>query len=184
MSRIVGGILVSLSSLWIGCQHSAGTPEGPRPAIQRIAGIDVNPSHYPSLNEYHARVYQQVEAIVGEASTTAELKALFVECSRRLKAATVSPQERLGWIDPHGEARTAIVARLAELRSDEAVKVLVALYADDSLGWDGESGINVCNAISRFGRQALPHLAKQRRDVQRRSREVVACIEKGEIYGP
>jgi hypothetical protein len=153
--------------------------------LRRIESVDVNMDHYPSYAQYHDSVYQQVRSIVTEVSSPSELKALFVVCVQRWKAAPEQPQERLQWINPHSEACNAILFRLAELDSEEATEVLVNLYRDEAFGWDGEFSLNARNAISRCGKRAIPHLFKITSSRRKATiQELVACIKKGELYGP
>jgi hypothetical protein len=160
-------------------------PQSLRPLLQRIESVDVNMDHYPSYSQYHDSVYQQVRSIVAQVSSPSELKALFVACAQRWKAAPEKPQERLQWMNPHFEACNAVVFRLAKLDSEEATEVLVGLYSDETFGWDGEFALNAANAISRCGKRAVPHLlnlvsSRRKATIQ----ELVACINKGELYGP
>ncbi len=179
-------LLLSVAILLPGCAGPKAAPHSLRTELQRLERVDVNPDHYPSYSDYHVRVYRQVQGIVGRVSSASDLKTLFLECTRLLKARPDSPQERLIWIDAHDEAKKAIVFRLAELDSEEATKVLIDMFTDDSLGFDGESALNACNAISRCGQRALPHLAKINSEAHYWAviQQVIKCIERGELYGP
>jgi hypothetical protein len=189
MSLFVQNLFLGLACLLAGCHQPTITPgsltESLKLVLQDIQRVDVDPDHYPSYPDYHARVYQQTQDIVRHVASAAELKSLFVECTRRWRAAPDRPQEQLKWIDPYCTVRDAILFRLAELDSEEATKILVDLYSNDTLSWGGESGLNGGNAISRCGRRALSHLKSTDFGARKAVvRQIVACIEKGELYGP
>jgi hypothetical protein len=168
-----------------GCGRQANVPAPPQPVLERIASVDVEIDHYPSYAEYHNRVYGQMEAAVSQLSSPVELKGLFLECHRRWMAAPERPQERLQWVDPYAEACEAIVFRLGDLGSEQAASVLVELFADKTMGWDGESALDAAHNISRCGKRAIPYLAKAKfGDRRAEVQEIVGCIEKSELYGP
>jgi hypothetical protein len=186
-SRRFPGLFVSFAMVVLlpGCGRKATVPVSPQPVLERIASVDVDIDHYPSYVEYHHRVYGQMETAVRQLSSPVELKALFLECHRRWMAAPDRPQERLLWVDPYAEACEAIVCRLGDLASEQAASVLVELFADETLTWDGDFAENAAHNISRFGKKVIPYLEKvnfgdRRAEVQ----EIVRCIEKGELYGP
>jgi hypothetical protein len=177
--------LLGLALLLSGCDQHTSMPQSLNPVLQRIESVDVNMDHYPSYSQYHASVYQQVRSIVSQVSSPSELKALFVACAQRWKAAPEEPQERLQWMNAHSEACEAILPRLAELNSAEASEVLVDLYRDETFGWDGEFSLNAAHAISRCGKRAIPHLLKITSSRRKPTiRKLIDCINKGELYGP
>lgn len=179
--------LLALVILFPGCarQEKETVPESVRLTLQNIASVDVNMDHYSSYAEYHKQVYGQIKAMIRPLSSSVELKALFLECHHRWRTAPEMPQERLQWINPNSQACYAAIRRLAELDSDEATKVLVDLYANKTLRWDGEFAMNAAHAISRCGKRAIPYLAKNSfGDRSAHFQEVIQCIEKGELYGP
>jgi len=185
MSFVVRNLFLGLAFLFLGCQQPAVTVISVEHALQRIENVDVDLGHYPSYSEYHHRVYRQEDDVVRQISSVSELKTLFLECNQRWKSAPEMPQERLQWVDPHCEAQNAILFRLADINSGEATKVLIDLYADETLGWDGEFSLNAGNAISRCGSKALPHLAKLQLGARKGAiQRIMSCIEKGERYGP
>lgn len=178
-------IVLAFVFLMSGCGRHAAVPDSGRSALHRIASVDVNLDDYPSYSQYHDRVSGQIKAAMHQVSSAPELKTLFLECHRRWRAAPEAPQERLQWIEPHAEACNAILSRLAELDSEEAASVLVDLYADEAIGWDGEFALNGAHAISRCGKRAIPYLAKTSFGHRgAHIQDVVHCIEKGELYGP
>lgn len=180
-------VLLALALFLLGCarQEKETIPDSMQLTLKTIERVDVNLDHYPSYSEYHDQVYGKVKAAIQPLSSPLELQALFLECHNRWRTAPELPQERLQWIDPNSQACDALIRRLAELDSDEATKVLVDLYANNVLGWDGEFGLNAAHAISRCGRRAIPYLAKTSfGDRSAHVKEVIQCIEKGELYGP
>ena len=185
MSFCFRNLILVLALLPAGCHSLTNTSQLLRPALQDIESVDVDPDHHPSYLEYHLQVDQQIEQLLRRVPSAVALKNLFIECARRLQASPEQPQEHLIWIDPHDQAKHAVLSRLAELDSEVATRILVELYADETLRWDGELALNGANAISRCGRRALPHLTSIdfgfRKPV---IQEIIACIEKGERYGP
>jgi hypothetical protein len=167
------------------CSRKTALPESTNVILKRIESVDINPGHYQSDAEYHKQTYEQIKTIVGDISSPTELKILFYVCWRKAEEAPQAPQEKLTWIALYNEACNAILFRLAALDSDEATKVLIALFADKNLRYDGEGSLNICNAVSRFGPRALPYLKKMRSGRWKHTvPQIIACIEKGELYGP
>ena len=180
-------VLLALAIFLLGCtcQKKGTVPDSMHFTLQTIASVDVNMDHYPSYAEYHKQVSEQIKAAIQPLSSPVELKALFLECHYRWKTAPAVPQERLQWIDPSSEACDAVIRRLAELDSDEATKVLVDLYANNTFGWDGASSLNAAHSISRCGKRAIPYLAKASfGDRSAHVQSIMQCVEKGELYGP
>lgn len=183
MGFIVHSLFICLALLVVGCQKPAGQPESVKSALHSIGGVDVQLDHYPSYAEYDKSVYGQLKVIVEKVPSATELKMLFVECHRLWKMAPEAPQEHLQWVDSYCESRNAIIYRLGEMKSEEAAKVLVELFADDTFGWDGGFSLDVCNAITRCGKLALPHLAKlDSGERKERVQQLMSLIEKGKLY--
>jgi hypothetical protein len=160
-------------------------PESNYRVLQRIGNIDVDPEHYQSDAEYHKQTDQQIKAIVGDISSPVVLKMLFYACWQKADEEAEAPQEKLTWIVPYDEACDIILFHLAALDSDEATRVLMELFADENLRYDGEGSLNICNAVSRCGPRALPYLKKMRSGRWKHTvPQIIACIEKGELYGP
>lgn len=178
-------ILLALAILLPGCARQEAVPDSVRLTLQNIASVDINTDHYSSYSEYHDQVDRRIRTAIRSLSSASELKVLFLECHLRWRTAPELPQERLTWIDPNAHACDAVIRRLAELDSEEAAKVLVDLYANKAFHWDGAFGLNAAHAISRYGKRAIPYLAKTSfGDRSAHIQEVVQCIKKGELYGP
>ena len=175
--------VIALASMLAACSQPETAHQEVRAVLQRIANVELDVNSYPSYAEYHSRVYARINGAVHQLSATADLKTLFLECHRLWRNAPEQSQEKLQWIDPHGEACKAILFRLADLDCEEATRVLVELYGDETFGWDGEFSLNGANAISRCGKRALPDLASPGRRIPH-AREIALCIENGELYGP
>jgi len=154
-------------------------------ALERIAAVGSSRGNSQlTYSQHYREVYAELREIVGEIASPQELKELFYECCKA-KNDWERPDEWISSINPYWEATNAIIFRLPELKSDEATKVLIELFMDEDIGWDGEWSLNICNAISRCGERAIPYLSEIRSERWGSTPATIAdCIRKGELYGP
>jgi hypothetical protein len=154
-------------------------------ALMKISAVDTNPYNYKSSYAQNCNeIEKQIEEIVIKLSFPEELENLFYVC-REMMDNWDSPDEDIQSINPYWSASNAVLFHLAELKSDAAIKILIKLFVDNNVWWDGEASLNICNAISRCGEKAIPYLAEIKSEIRGSApSEIVDCIRKGELYGP
>lgn len=129
-----------------------------------IAALNLNSELYGDSLTYHQTINRFLFAKLQRIHSPCDLRTIFHQCVKVWHATRLEsqPQEQMQWLDPYYETLVCIVYRLSRIGSDEAAKVLVELYRDDSVGWD--AGFSLCgaDAIVKCGKAALPHLEKKK----------------------
>lgn len=183
-AEIVLVIAVSAVSV-AGCRQAGQSTSVDDPA-RRIAAIPAEMREDESDDAYRDRVEAEARKIVSSVELPPALRELYYECERRGAAdlAQHSSQEELKRLSPFFEAQRCIIFRLGELGTPEAAAALLDLYADESLAFDAEMGLNVGVAITQCGKNALPYLNKLRGRVRPTLTDaLIACVEQGQIFG-
>lgn len=152
----------------------------PEAYLASISQLNTDPEAYGDYQLYYSTLNLFLWAKLNRIHAPRDLKTVFYRCVKVWHATRLEPkpQEQLTWLDPHFETLESVMYRLSEIGSDEAARVMVELYCDDSVGWDAGFSLEGADAIVKCGKAALPHL-EQRNDPERLAR-LIALIRAGE----
>jgi hypothetical protein len=145
-----------------------------------LGWLDTSPRTYGADAERSLRFSWRVEVVLRRARSPADLKTLFYLCYRQACATAGEYGEH----HPYWTACEGILVLLADAGTDEAARVLVELFLDESIGYDGGFAEGILHQVSRCGTKALPYLEGARTERwSRHLEELKAAIRRGETYG-
>lgn len=117
-----------------------------------------------SGTQQHAIIDGRIENQLATIQSACQLRDVFYKCERR----------RPGYV--YFLAQTLVLFRLAEMQDDNSARILVDLLADDALAWDGESSLNIYEALVRCGQPCVPYLSSYSGTNKKLALEAIAEI--------
>lgn len=163
-----------LFSVALFAKEEALTPDA---YVASIAKVNLDPDAYFDYQTYHDALWRVVSGRVERVSTVKELKTVFYLCHTLYKKRPETSQDQLKWVCIYHLSLSAVMSRLSDLKTPEAVHLMVELYCDKNVRWDGGFALEGVEAILQCGKLALPCL-EARRD-RRNVEEIIGLIKKG-----
>jgi hypothetical protein len=144
--------------------------------VAAIERVYLNPRAYPTYNAYYQEVSLQIQAILRQIQDIMILEVLFYECYQKIGTVPLPTPK---WLDPYAQATSAILRRLQEIHTEQAVAKLVDIFADEAVGFDGASSLNICSCIVGSGDIAVPYLSKVQNSRKQGAQEYIQMIREG-----
>jgi hypothetical protein len=175
-------ILISeLPSLSLAQRSSPGDSPTPHPKKEQyrdameeyfvqLGEINLNPKSYPTYNDYYQDLITHIEEIIHNIENLELLEVLFYKCNNQ-KWRSVD--------DPYALCAEVILRRLKKIGTEESVKLLVKLFADETIGYDGGYATSICNSLVWNGDIAVKYLLKVKNTRKRSAQKVIEIIKKG-----
>ena len=190
--RIEALMVLTIASLLVALSGCGGVKPNDRRSEEAVAvlfdrlceiGARENPGE--SNETRMRRVDDKIEEVLSRVTSASILRDLYIQCEEFLEAKRGRWDEVDRLQDVLGDARPIILGKIGDMRNDEAARVLAKdLLGSSKLSFDGESAINIMNAITTCGRPCLKYLIEIGGERQSFVRKMIGAIERGEILGP
>ncbi|MEX2286501.1 MAG: hypothetical protein WD648_05375 [Planctomycetaceae bacterium] len=129
-------------------------------------------------------VYRKARSLLDDVYSADVLKEIFYTCGVLRKKELRERDVEDFSPSVYFLAEDAVVDRLAELNNDASAAALVSILNDPSVSLDASRAVSVMNSISQCGAKAVPLLKQVAGERAVMAKEVIASIERGELYGP
>jgi hypothetical protein len=162
--------------------------------LAALETLELDPHRYESYERYYSVVCGKMSDWLTRFDDPYALRTLFWTgyAIGHANLNLDNSQDKLQWIEPHFESLNLILYRLAEIRTSDAARVLVALWSDPKAGWDAGSAEAACDAVVKCGKPTLPFLRQKEIELHQKKRGAppasIACrlmklIESGATTG-
>lgn len=180
---ISASALLAVGFFLIWSPNPAPEKRGPSSLLfEHLHEIERLPANDPRVSYQH--LYEEIDSRLGQISSPRELKLVFDAAYRRADR-VVRSQDELKRPNPYWLAYQGVLFRLAALDSDESAQILVAIFSDETIHFDGEFAVSICYAISLCGSKTLPYLQSvESPRWQPIIPDLITAIRTGQVYGP
>lgn len=141
-----------------------------------VIAIDLDSRDYPVYNDYYQEVYRRVNTIIRSITDLDILESLFYACNHQIDQ--LSPRT-IDWINPCYECAEAILHHLSVMHTEQSIELLVKLFSDETIPYDGGYSLAVGNCIVRSGEMAIKYLLNVNNSRRNRAQEFIKLIRAG-----
>jgi len=149
-----------------GCARDARPGTRYQRALDRLASLEaVARSREVPREALNDRAANECESIMLEFDSPRELHTLFLECYRRsmILGVECAATQELDRVDPYEFAYASALGRLRDIKSPEAIGVLIALYESEAFSSQAATSEALVEFLRMCGTPALDQLKALRR---------------------
>lgn len=168
-SRLGVSIVIACANVCLlqsGCARDARSGTRYQRALDRLASLEAAArSREVPREALNDRAANECKSIMLEFDSPRELHTLFLECNRRsmILGAECSATQELDLVDPYRFAYESALCRLRDIKSPEAIGVLIALHESEAFSSQAATSEALIELLRMCGTPALDQLKALRR---------------------
>lgn len=141
-----------------------------------------NPSFVSNPTEENwERMYKLLRVPLESAKSASWLEEVYFLCEL---SASDEHEHQLKDICPYFVSQTEILWHLGEMKNEESASILVGIFQDDTLSFDGEMLLNLGHVITLCGKPCIKYLREVEGERKALAKTWIDYISRGELFGP